>query len=180
MTISPVVAPVLVSLFIATVFVSYLLILIKNKVGWFLLVFVSLPLFIGFCLSYEQRDARNSTVYLTKSDDKHFYANAVIGGVPVRFMVDTGATHVSLSPDDARRLGHDLDQLNYSSPHNTANGTVYLAPTRIQSISIGPITMYDVKGTIHRDGLKTSLLGMSFLNRLSGFEKTGNRLVFRP
>lgn len=110
----------------------------------------------------------------------HFMVEVHVEGVPIRMMVDTGATTVVLSPADARRLGFDLDALTFDTLFQTANGTVRGAPVRIRRMVLGPITLDDVRASVNGAPLANSLLGMSFLNRLSGYEVRGDRLTLRP
>lgn len=119
-------------------------------------------------------------VELRSSVDGHFQADAEINGVDVRLLVDTGATTMALAPDDAERIGFDLDSLSYDRPVNTANGRAYVAVVRLDSVEIGPIRMSDIGATVHREGLNQSLLGMNVLDRLSGFERRGDRLFLKP
>jgi aspartyl protease family protein len=91
---------------------------------------------------------------VVKSEDGHYWAEASVNGEEVRFLVDTGASAVALTPEDALRLGFDPKTLNYSYTVNTANGQT--------------------------SGLKQSLLGMTYLGRLSQFEATQSALILRP
>ena len=100
-------------------------------------------------------------------------------GVAVRFLVDTGASHVILSAGDARRLGFDLDSLTYSRPYRTAAGTVFAAPVVLGAVTIGPIRIAGVQASVGGAALGQSLLGMSFLNRLSGYRVAGGRLTLQ-
>lgn len=119
-------------------------------------------------------------VELRASDNGHFQVDALIDGAKVRLLVDTGATTTALSPDDAERVGFDLSALSFDRPVSTANGITYVAAVRLDSVEIGPISLFDVGATVHRDGLDQSLLGMNVLDRLSGFERNGDRLILRP
>jgi len=119
-------------------------------------------------------------VELRASDGGHFQADVLINGATVRFLVDTGATTMALAPDDAERIGIDLDTLDFDRPVSTANGRAYVAYVRLDQVEIGPIQLADVRSSVHRDGLNQSLLGMNVLDRLSGFERTGDRLILRP
>ena len=119
-------------------------------------------------------------VELRAADDGHFHADARIDGTKVRFLVDTGATTIALAPGDAERIGFDLAALNYNQPINTANGRAFAARVRLDTVDLGGIVVSDVTATIHQDGLSQSLLGMSFLDRLSGFERRGSTLVLKP
>jgi aspartyl protease family protein len=97
----------------------------------------------------------------------HFFVDGAVNRVPVRFLVDTGATMVSLPQSDADRLGIDYRRGRRGASH-TANGmaTVYLV--RLDSIRIGGIELYGVDAMVHEGpGLDQALLGMSFLNRVN-------------
>jgi aspartyl protease family protein len=119
-------------------------------------------------------------VELRASDDGHFQVDALIDGVQVRLLVDTGATITALAPDDAERIGFDLDRLSFDRPVSTANGGTLAAMVRLDEVQIGPISLADVSAAILRDGLDQSLLGMNLLDRLGGFERSGDRLILRP
>lgn len=98
-----------------------------------------------------------------------FVVDGRIDGVAVRFVVDTGASEVVLSRADAARIGIDPDSLAYTRAFTTANGTVFGAPVRLARLSVGGVALADVRATVTRGDLETSLLGMSFLGRLGGF-----------
>ena len=104
---------------------------------------------------------------------------AEVNGVPVQFLVDTGASVVTLSRDDAERAGLNPEGLSFSQRFNTANGTAFGAPVRIQRLSIGGIVLNDVRGAVMESGLTGSLLGMSFLERLSSYAVEGDTLTLR-
>lgn len=110
----------------------------------------------------------------------HFHIDALVDGTSVRFLVDTGATDVVLSPDDAARLGLALDRRDFTRPYSTANGIVFGAPIQLDQIAVGPIVVRDVRASVNGAVMDRSLLGMSFLNRLRGFEVTGDRLILKP
>ncbi|MEN6541921.1 TIGR02281 family clan AA aspartic protease [Parvibaculum sp.] len=117
--------------------------------------------------------------YLSRDLSGHFVADALVNGTHVRFMVDTGASDVALTADDARRLGFDPAKLAYTIPYSTANGTAMAAPVTLDEIEIAGIRMRNVRASVSRDGLTQSLLGMSFLDALRGFEFQGDRLILR-
>lgn len=109
----------------------------------------------------------------------HFIVEADVDGTPIRFLVDTGATDVVLSPGDARRLGFDLSSLAFTRRYRTANGLVMGAPVSLRQISLGPIIMTNVRASVNQAGMSHSLLGMSFLGRLSGYEVSDQTLTLR-
>jgi aspartyl protease family protein len=96
----------------------------------------------------------------------HFFATGTINGASVRFLVDTGATMVSMSVQDARRAG-----VNYLAGtrgySQTANGIAPVFRVRLDSVKVGDITMTNVDGLVHESAaLPVVLLGMSFLGQL--------------
>ncbi len=130
-------------------------------------------------LAAQAIQTRPGVVSLGGTGNGHFFADAKVDGTHVRFLVDTGASHVALAPIDAQRLGHDIDELDYRIRYQTANGVAYAAPITLDEVSIGSITLRNVQASVSRDGLSQSLLGMSFLGELSTVELSGDRLILR-
>jgi aspartyl protease family protein len=96
-------------------------------------------------------------------------------------MVDTGASFVTLTPADAKKVGIDPDRLSYSVPIRTANGLIQAAPVKLKTLSVGSITRHDVSALVSPgDALDQSLLGMTFLNTLDGYAISGDRMVLTP
>ena len=117
---------------------------------------------------------------ITKSPDGHFWAEASVDGHAVRFLVDTGASAVALTGEDARRLGIDPSTLNYGYAVQTANGEAHAARVTLPNVSIAGARVDNVDAFVIDHGLETSLLGMTYLGRLSRFEATPTALILRP
>jgi aspartyl protease family protein len=117
---------------------------------------------------------------IAKSADGHYWAQAQVNGSAVRFLVDTGASAVALSPADALRLGFSPDKLVYSYKVTTANGEAHAAKVKLRSVGVAGAVVSDVDALVIDKGLDTSLLGMSYLGRLSRFEATPTSLILRP
>ncbi|TKT79157.1 TIGR02281 family clan AA aspartic protease [Aquamicrobium sp. LC103] len=133
----------------------------------------------GSPLSTIDGDGRAS-VMLERMSDGHFQVRAEINGAPVRVMVDTGATSTVLSAQDARSAGFDPDTLAYNVPIMTANGEARAARITIDDFRIGDITRTNMPVLVAEGGrLGQSLLGMNFINTLSGFDMRGERLILR-
>jgi aspartyl protease family protein len=115
-----------------------------------------------------------------KATDGHFWAEGEVDGARVRFLVDTGATAVALTPADAARLGIDLSKLRYGSTVVTAGGRARAAPVKLASVSVAGARLADVDALVIEKGLDASLLGMSYLGRLSSFQATRQALFLRP
>ncbi len=124
------------------------------------------------------RDGNAATVSVVRSADGHFSLSADVEGTLVDFLVDSGASTVVLTLRDARRAGYRAEDLRFSVPISTANGQTVAAPIRIGEIAVGDIRATNVRGLVARPGsLSQSLLGMTFLDRLSRWEVSGDRLV---
>ncbi len=117
---------------------------------------------------------------VSKSPDGHYWAEGEVDGHTVKFLVDTGASAVALTAEDARRLGIDTQGLNYNYTVTTANGQARAAQVKLASVAIGQARVDNVDAFVLDRGLETSLLGMSYLGRLSQFEATQTSLVLRP
>ena len=107
----------------------------------------------------------------------HFWVDAEVNGNPVRFVVDTGASSVVLSAEDAERAGLRLSSRDYTALHRTAGGIVKAAPVTLREVSIGALGLRDVEASVNPALTGVSLLGMTFLNRLDGYEVRGDRLM---
>lgn len=117
---------------------------------------------------------------VAKSADGHYWAEATVNGQRVRFLVDTGATAVALTPEDAKRLGFHPNDLVYGHKVMTASGEARAAKVSLRSVSVAGARVNDVDAFVIEDGLDTSLLGMTYLGRLERFEATRTALILRP
>lgn len=115
-----------------------------------------------------------------RSKDGHFWLRAYANDVPIRMMVDTGASNIVLSPEDANRIGLNLDDLNFSGIADTANGQVTYARTKIEEITFGDARFNNVPVTVNGSEMRGSLLGLSVLNEFSSIEFRGDMLILRP
>ncbi len=124
--------------------------------------------------------AQGAAAQVVKAADGHYWAEANVNGHEVKFLIDTGATAVSLTTDDARRLGIDPVSLDYSAKVITASGPARAARVKLDSVSVAGAQVRDVDALVIENGLQTSLLGMTYLGRLSQFEATQTGMILRP
>ena len=118
--------------------------------------------------------------YVVEADPSgHYLIEAVVNGAPVTFLVDTGASDIVLTLDDARRVGLHPRTLAFTQRFATANGEVRGAPVVLREVRIGQLRRFDVAASVNEAPLGVSLLGMSFLEQLSGYEVERGRLVLR-
>lgn len=109
--------------------------------------------------------------------DGHFHLTAELNGVPVRFIVDTGASALALSPRDARRAGIDLDRLVYAGQARTANGIVPTATVRLDRVAIGDIVDENVPAMVIQADIDRSLMGMDYLRRFARISFEGDTMI---
>jgi len=103
-------------------------------------------------------------IVLTAQSGGHFHANGAINGRSVRFMVDTGATNVAMDRYEAERLGIDYKN-GRRGITRTANGDVTVYATKLASVRIGDVQVYDVDAVVLPSPMPYILLGNSFLTR---------------
>ncbi|GBC63811.1 TIGR02281 family clan AA aspartic protease [Desulfonema ishimotonii] len=103
------------------------------------------------------------------SPNGHFYIRAAVNGVPVRFLADTGATDIVITPGTAERLGFSPDRLRFDRLYQTANGPGRGASVRLAELTLGDLRLRDVPASVNESPMSESLLGMSFFNRLKGY-----------
>lgn len=105
-----------------------------------------------------------------------FLVDAQVNGVPVTFLVDSGASAVVLSPEDARRVGLQAGQLRFTLRFRTANGVVRAAPVTLRELRIGQLALARLEAVVNEAPIGVSLLGTSFLGRLRSWQVEGGRL----
>jgi aspartyl protease family protein len=121
--------------------------------------------------------ADGARIEVPRAFDGHYYLTLRLDGTPVDFVVDTGATDIVLSREDAGRIGIDPDGLTYSGVAMTANGQVRTARARVGEIAIGAISDRDVAVSVTDGEMPGSLLGMAYLQRFDRIEIADGRLL---
>lgn len=134
-------------------------------------------------VSPADRDAKRRTrewlagqTVLKRQRDGHFYTNANVDGAQVRFLVDTGASIVALTADDAAAAGISWDEQSLRPIGRGASGTVNGVPVRIERMDINGIEARDVQAAIIPDGLDVSLMGQSFLRHIDTVDIDGDEM----
>ena len=125
-------------------------------------------------------DGERTAVVIEAGIGGHFAVNASINGKAVALIADTGASAVTLTPEDARTAGIDIAGLDYTVTVSTANGPARAAPFTLKEVAVGNIRRSNVGALVAEPGkLDASLLGMTFLRHLRSFEMRGDRLILR-
>lgn len=114
-------------------------------------------------------------IVLTQGSGGHFFGDGTINGKAMSFVVDTGATRVSLGRADAERLGVNYKAGAAARAH-TANGIVNGWQVKLNTVRVGNVQLYDVDGLVVDGPMPTILLGNSFLNRFT-ITQNGDQMV---
>lgn len=109
----------------------------------------------------------------------HFYVDATVNGQYVRFLVDTGASFVALSTEDASRVGVDFDKSRFEEVGSGASGPVHGQLLSLDHIEVQGKRVENVRGAVI-EGLDVSLLGQTYLERMGSIEIAGDEMVIRP
>ena len=158
-------------------------------------VVVALLLVFGYTYRFELRDAgeriaaelipgyvaaRGRTVEISRGGAGNFSIRADVNGARMPMVLDTGASAVVLTLQSAKAAGLPTEILKFDVTVDTANGRTRAASVTLDRVAVGSIVERQVPALVAQPGqLSTNLLGMSFLNRLQGWEVRGDKLVLR-
>jgi aspartyl protease family protein len=120
------------------------------------------------------------TVVLQREADGHFYTDATVNGATIHFIVDTGASSVALTQEDARRAGMFFSANDFNQTGYGAGGEIALRSVSFDRVAVGNIEARDVRGVVLGGDGDMSLLGQSFLKTLGGVSIEGDTMVLRP
>ena len=122
-----------------------------------------------------QLDAQ--TIAINRDETGSFVAEVAVNGRTLPFLVDTGASQVVLSQEDARAVGINIAALRFTGRASTANGVVKTAPVILDSLTFGGFTDTEVLASVNSGELDISLLGMSYLDRFDRIEIRGDEML---
>ena len=147
------------------------------------LIFIGMAAGYGLWSDIRATGARQALVNssgqieVQRAADGHYYLTLEINGTPVDFMVDTGASDVVLTRNDARRVGIDPDTLDYIGQANTANGVVRTARVRLEDVALQGFDEGGFSASVNQGDMDISLLGMRYLQGFSRMEFVGQKLI---
>ena len=128
-----------------------------------------------------ETESGEKAVEVRRSASGYFALVAEVIGASVPMLVDTGATHITLTYEAAQAAGFDMNRLRFDVPVVTANGTTRSAAVMLDRVAVGPIVRGRLRALVAQPGtLSRSLLGMNFLETLSSYEVRGSRMLLRP
>ena len=148
----------------------------QSLFSW-LLIFFGVAAAYGLWSKYEAKNLLGSSIVqlddnsyqLTKSEDGHYYADILVNGKIINFLIDTGASITTIKASDADKIGIPISSLKYLSPVQTANGIAMFANHNVKSIQwlnreLGPSILH-----VSNNGLNQSLLGMDIIRKFDRF-----------
>lgn len=154
----------------------------KQIAAW-VMIFVGAVAVVGLwqdirgTVTPQQSVLSENRVAVPQSFDGHYYLTLELEGVPVEFVVDTGASEMVLSREDAERIGLNLDELAFIGSAQTANGTVRTAAVWLDDVRLGPLVDRNVRAVVNDGDLFSSLLGMGYLERFDSIEIKNRELI---
>lgn len=121
----------------------------------------------------------DDSITISRSKDGHFYTEVFINGVKIKFLIDTGASDVALTANDAIKLRYDLSKLKYTRAYSTANGVVSAAPITLEKLQIGSKILYNIPAHISSNTkeLDISLFGMAAISKFKSFKIDKDLLI---
>ena len=118
----------------------------------------------------------DGVILVQRSSDGHFYLTLQVNKIDIEFLVDTGATDLVLSPQDAINVGLDFENLSFLNTAKTANGAVPIAYVRLQEVQLEEYIDKSVSAAVNSSKMNKSLLGMSYLDRYQRIEMSTDSL----
>lgn len=166
----------------------------KNFIIW-IIIFLSLICLYAFrfeldyfknrvlsvLIPFYSWENKNGELVIARTADGHFYIKAYgKNKKEIKFLIDTGATDIALTRKDAIKLGINLKKLRYTRKYNTANGVSYAAPIRLNQLTLGSKTFYNLQAHVpENDKLDISLLGMSLIGQFDSFTIDNDMLLLK-
>ena len=114
---------------------------------------------------------------LPRADDGHFYADVAINGASAHMLVDTGATTIALTAQDAQAAGLSWQPEDVKPVARGANGEVDGVRLKLDRVQLGDIDLHNIDAVVVPRGLGISLLGQSFLRRVDRVEIGDGKMV---
>jgi len=157
-----------------------------RQAGIWLLIFMGLVAIVaswqdirqsGQTMSFQQSE--DGAIIIPKEIDGHFHLTVTINDRPIEFLVDTGASDIVLTREDAARVGFDPNRLDYWGMANTANGTVRLATIRLETVRLGEFIDKNIRASVNKAPMEKSLLGMRYLSKFRATEISNDQMILK-
>ena len=120
------------------------------------------------------------TLRIRQSADGHFWVDAKVNELPVRFLIDSGATTTAMTLRIARRANVDISDSAFPVVLATANGSVEAQRGMVRSLEIGPMVARDLPVVVAEEFGESNVIGMNFLSKLRSWRVEGDEMVLEP
>ena len=130
---------------------------------------------VGQNVAVQRSESGPASVTLTADVRGHFFTTGNVNGFPVKFLVDTGASLISIGAEDARRMGIDPTK-GKPGITDTANGQARVWRVKLNTVRVGDVVLNNVDAAVHESDMNIALLGMSFLNRME-MQRNGDTMT---
>jgi aspartyl protease family protein len=120
------------------------------------------------------------TLRIRQSADGHFWANTTVNDLPVRFLIDSGATTTAMTLRTAQDAKVEISESPFPVILTTANGSVEAQRGQIQSLQIGSMVAKDLKIVVAEEFGDSNVIGMNFLSQLKSWKVEGNEMILEP
>lgn len=120
------------------------------------------------------------TLRIRQSADGHFWVDAKVNALPVRFLIDSGATTTAMTLRTAENAGVDISESPFPVVLTTANGSVEAQRGTIQSLQVGPMVAKDLAVVVAEEFGDSNVIGMNFLSKLRSWRVEGTEMVLEP
>ena len=130
---------------------------------------------VGQNVAVQRSESGPASVTLTADVRGHFFTTGNVNGFPVKFLVDTGASLISIGAGDARRMGIDPTK-GKPGITDTANGQARVWRVKLNTVRVGDVVLNNVDAAVHESDMNIALLGMSFLNRME-MQRNGDTMT---
>ena len=130
---------------------------------------------VGQNVAVQRSESGPASVTLTADVRGHFFTTGNVNGFPVKFLIDTGASLISIGAGDARRMGIDPTK-GKPGITNTANGQARVWQVKLNTVRVGDVVLNNVDAAVHESDMNIALLGMSFLNRME-MQRNGDTMT---
>jgi aspartyl protease family protein len=134
---------------------------------------------VGHSTSARKASFSGENVVLQRKSDGHFYADASVQGSSIRFLIDTGASGIALTGDDAQALGLSWSEDELEMVGRGVSGPVMGKMVVLGSVQIGRFHVSNIEASIIPEGLDVSLLGQSFLSHVGNVNIADDQMTLR-
>lgn len=167
--------------------------IVRSVLGWVAIFAVFIVIFsyqheltgvwnrvTGELTGSNEQQVVGSTLKIRQSPDGHYWADAEVNGMPVRFLIDSGATTTAMALETAQAANVDINEGGFPTYLSTANGTVEAQRGMIATLKVGPMRAVDLPVVVAEAFGDSNVLGMNFLSQMKSWRVEGREMILEP